>query len=100
MFLLEATNPGERSVKLNTMGFQLGGGKTVALPKPQSNVNFPHRLEEGESCTVWVEIKEVANALQRDGFKGTVTLRGFYRDQLGTEYLSSAYEFNPDDWTS
>ena len=99
MLLIEATNPGNRTVILNTIGIFLPDGKTVAFPNPQSNVRFPHPLPEGNSCTVWTPLKELAQQLRQEGYSGKVKLVGFYRDQLGTQYKSNAFAFDMDGWS-
>ena len=99
MLLVEATNPGDRTVILNTVGLSLPDGKTVAFPNPQGNVRFPYPLEEGNSCMVWTPLKELAQQLSQEGYSGKVKLVGFYRDQLGTMYNSNTFSFNIDGWT-
>lgn len=99
MLLIEATNPGDRTVVLNTVGLSLPDGKTVAFPNPQSTVCFPYPLQEGNSCMVWTPLKELAQQLSQKGYSGKVRLVGFYRDQLGTVYRSNAFAFDTDGWT-
>ena len=99
MLLIEASNPGDRSVILNNTGISLPDGKTVFFPAPQSNVVFPYNLEEGKSCLVWTPIKEFASTLRKEGYKGTVKIIAFYKDQLGKRYKSNKFSFNIDGWT-
>lgn len=98
MLLIEATNPGNRTVILNTSGIFLPDGKTIVFPNPQSNVHFPHPLPEGNSCLVWTPLKELAQQLRQEGYSGQVKLIGFYRDQIGTQYKSKAFGFDIDGW--
>ncbi len=98
MLLLEATNPGDRTVILNTAGLSLPDGKTVAFLNPQSNVSFPHSLAEGNSCIVWTPLKELARQLRQEGYSGKVKLVGFFRDQLGRLYKSKAFIFDIEGW--
>ena len=98
MLLIEATNPGNRTVILNTMGILLPDGKTVVFPQPESNVTFPHRLEEGNSCLAWTPMKDFAKRLRQTSYSGAVNLVGFYRDQIGNEYKSNVFGFNIDVW--
>lgn len=98
MLLIEASNPGDRSVILNSAGITLPDGKTVVFPIPESNVVFPHTLEEGKSCLVWTPMKEFASTLRNEGYKGTVKIVAFYRDQLGKEHRSNKFGFDIDGW--
>ncbi len=98
MLLIKATNPGNRTVTLNSAGIALPGGKTAVFPKPEGNVTFPHALEEGSNCFVWTPMKEFASMLRHEGHKGTVKLVAFYRDQLGKEYRSNKLKFDIDGW--
>ena len=98
MLLIEATNPGNRTVILNTVGISLPDGKTLAFPNPQSNVRFPHSLPEGNSCLVWTPLKELAQQLKQEGYSDKVKLIGFYRDQVGTEYKSNVFAFDINGW--
>ncbi|MGO9019660.1 MAG: hypothetical protein ACLQVJ_15060 [Syntrophobacteraceae bacterium] len=100
MLLIEATNPGNRTVILNTVGISLPDKKTLAFPIPHSNVRFPHPLPEGNSCLVWTPLKELAQQLRQEGYSGKVKLVGFYRDQVGTQYSSNAFAFEIDGWTN
>lgn len=98
VLLIEASNPGNRTVILNTTGIRLPDRKTVAFPNPQSNVTFPHALEEGKSCLVWTPMKEFAGMLRQHGYEGTLRLVAFYRDQLGKEHCSNRFDFDIEAW--
>lgn len=99
MLLIEASNPGNRTVILNSPGITLPDGKTVVFPIPESNVVFPYTIEEGQSCLVWTPMKKFASTLRNEGYKDIVKIVGFYRDQLGKEYRSNKFDFNIDGWT-
>lgn len=94
---LTASNPGYRSVTLTQPGIILPDGKTIVFLDLQSNVNFPHELLEGKSCTVWVDANEIAQRLRANGFKGEVKLVAFFRDALDTKYISKLMKFNIDE---
>ncbi|MDP2937524.1 MAG: hypothetical protein Q8O86_13650 [Dehalococcoidia bacterium] len=96
MLLIEASNPGNRTVTLNSAGITLLDDKTVVFPNPVSNVSFPHGLDEGKSCLVWTPMKEFTSALRHEGHKGRVRLVAFYRNQLGKEYNSEKLDFDID----
>lgn len=98
MLLLEAGNIGNRTVTLSGEGFELPDRKTMVFPAPQGNVTFPHDLEPGKNCTIWVEAWRVARSLKEAGYKGEVKLVGFYRDQTDKLYRSRPYTLDVDDW--
>ena len=63
--------------------------------RPKSKVMcFPHDLLEGKDVIVWIETKELAHDLKQEGFSGTISFKGFYRDAIGKEYKSEAMKFN------
>lgn len=98
MLLLSAMNPGNRGVKLNTVGLILPNKKNMFFPIPQSNVTFPYTLPEGERCTVWVEAKQIAQDLKKEGFTGKTKLVGYYTDALNTTYKSKPINFDINEW--
>ncbi len=98
MLLIEAINPGNRSVTLNTVGIRLPDKRTVAIPAPNSHQTFPYALEEGQNCVVWLPMHEFAKDLKNSGYKGILQLMGFYRNQIGEEYYSNRFPFDVDEW--
>ena len=98
MLLIDASNPGVRSVILNSAGIKLPNGKTVVFPIPEGNVVFPHTLKEGENCLLWTPMKEFARTLGNEGYSGTIKIVAFYRDQLGKEHRSNKFSFDIEDW--
>lgn len=100
MLFLEAMNPGNRTVVLNSAGIELPGGKTAVFPNSESDVSYPHPLEEGQKCTVWTPMKEFAQTLQSNGFSGKISLTAFFRDQVGNKYRSNALNFDIEEWAN
>ena len=100
MLLIEATNPGSRTVVLNTPGISLPDRKQIVFPNPQSDVRFPHALAEGTKCIVWTPIALLARQLWEEGYRGKLKLRAFFRDQIGTRYKSNKMDLDLDEWYS
>ena len=93
MVILEAVNPGSRSVTLQGYGIQLPDGKQVLLPFENTNVSFPYELAEGKNCTCWIGARELAAILAKDGYKNTLKLRAEFRDAVGNIYRSRRFKF-------
>lgn len=98
MIFIEASNPGNRTVILNTVGISLPDKRTLVFPNPESNVHFPHPLPEGTGCMVWTPLKELAQRLTQGGYSGRLKLVGYYRDQVGTLYTSNTFALDIDGW--
>jgi hypothetical protein len=88
MLFIEVSNLGFRDVTINVPRLILPDRKTVVFPNPQSDVRFPHKLEEGTKCKVWTEIKELAQNLKRNGYKGVIKIDADVDDGAGQIYKS------------
>lgn len=98
--MIGAANPGERVVHVVGAGFKIARRKqSFALFQPQGDVRFPHALDEGKSCSVWMESKDVATQLRSLGYGGTVRLVGYFQDAVGTQHFSKALKFDIEDWS-
>jgi hypothetical protein len=95
---VSAANPGSRPVSLNGLGFLLPDGRQCVLPYSESDVEFPHELMEGRSCRIWIPTKVLAHELRGLGFSGTIKLKGFYNDAVGTTYKSKPTKFEINEW--
>jgi hypothetical protein len=100
LLMIGAANPGERVVHVVGAGFKVVRPKqSFALFQPQSDVRFPHALEEGKSCSVWLESRNVATQLRGLGYAGTVRLVGYFQDAVGTQHFSKALRFDIEAWS-
>jgi len=88
MLFIEVSNPGNRSVTINVPRIILPDGKTLVFPDPQSDVHFPHKLEEGTKCRIWTEIKKLIEQLRSNGYQGVVKLNADVEDGAGQKYKS------------
>jgi len=98
MFLLNAANPGKRTVTLEGCHIEFPNMKQLVMPYPLGTIKFPHDLEEGKNCTVWFPISEVVEALVSQGYTGNVSICAVFRDALGGKYKSSLFEGNVSEW--
>jgi predicted transglutaminase-like protease len=88
MVLLEFINPGFKTVTINSPELKIFDGKNIIMPVPNSNVAFPHSLEEGKSVHVWIDIEDLQKELIQAGYRDTVKLKGAIRDQTGKKFYS------------
>lgn len=88
MLFITVANPGDRKATINTPYLGLPDGKNIFFPEPFTNVNFPHRLEEGENCLIWIEMNRIKLSLLRQGYSGVVRLKGKVSDGTGKNYTS------------
>lgn len=99
MLFIQASNPGDRTVNVTSLGISLPRKKQVDFPDPQGDVRFPHDLPEGKSCSVWIEARILAQTLKAEGYAGKIKIRGFARSGIGAMYQSRRCEINVDDWS-
>ena len=98
---ITASNPGSRTVSLNSPGILLPNQRKLVFPFGfASDASFPCDLREGKSCQMWISTEELADDLKNQGFSGKIKLRGYYRDALGALHKSRPYEFEIDKWRS
>ena len=97
VLFLEASNPGEKAVILNSMGLILPGDSKVVCTNPQNRVKFPHHLDPEQSCRGWSQAGEIASQLKARGFHSRVKIVGFYNDEVGRIHKSKPFEFDVDD---
>jgi hypothetical protein len=100
MLFISISNPGNRGVTINLPSILLPDRKTLVFPNPQSNVNFPHKLEEGTECKLWTEIKDLAIQLKENGYHDIVKLIAKVEDGTGQIYKSKAWKIDLNKWTS
>jgi hypothetical protein len=95
MVQVEASNPGDRSIRLVAAGIRLPNKKSLNIIAQLGDaVTFPYDLPEGRSCSVYIPYDELNLQLQSEGYTGRVKLRGFYRNDLGDEYLGPTWSFS------
>lgn len=92
MFLIKASNPGEREVSLTGVGVQYPDGTKSYLSQPRTPM--PYALGEGQSCTNWIPTATIRSGLIKQGIVGRVRLRGFYDGAIGTQYVSKPIDFD------
>lgn len=90
----EARNPGYRTVTITSVGLQLPNRRQMFLDLQSLTPPLPYDLEPGRNYVAWVEEKTVAETLKAEGLSGTVKLRGFYADALGSRFWSKSIKFH------
>ena len=100
VLFISASNPGSRNVSLCNPGLLLPDKRKLVFPTHQSDVQFPHDLEPGKGCRMWIPARILARDLKEARFSATVKLVGFYLDATGTVYKSKPYKFEVNKWLS
>jgi hypothetical protein len=101
MLIIEVSNPGIRDVTINVPSIILPDRRSIVFPNPQSNVQFPYKLEEGTKCLVWSEMKNLAQILKRNGFTGIIKINVEVCNDAGRKYKSKKpWKLNIDEWAS
>lgn len=98
VMLIEAMNPGLRSVTLTSCGILLPNRKTLVCPFWSGGPNLPYDLSAGKNCLKWMETIPIAQALLGAGYEHKVKLVGFYDDALGVRHRSKQLEFDVPMW--
>jgi hypothetical protein len=95
MLALTGMNVGELPITLSSWGFEFPNKYYITdfpclLPVP---VRFPHKLPPGEAITVAMLNSRVAASIKNAGYPETVTLIGFFKDQIGNKYENASNSF-------
>jgi hypothetical protein len=95
-FILSALNTGKKTITLDIVGLILPtkDKKYFDFYYPNSPVHFPYDLLEGKSCSVYIELKELANDLKQEGYSGKISLKGYYKDAIDRKYESKSVKFD------
>jgi hypothetical protein len=97
LFLIEVSNPGYRSVTIDTPYIRLPYGGNLITPWPTAEVHFPHELHEGKRCILWIEEAEVKRNLKDSGYSGKIELWAEVNDQTGKKHVAKkalVYDIN------
>lgn len=96
---IEVSNPRAKAVVVNTPSLILPRKKQrLVFPYPQASVRFPHNLQEGHNCELWIGLRDLADRLYEQGYKGVVNLRAEVTSHAGDSYTSKVWSFHLDGW--
>ena len=98
VILMTIANPGSRSITVSSALVWLPNKKQLLLSDQRSNITYPHTLQEGNNCLLWVDPYEIAAICSEEGFTGKVKLLGIVKDALGKTYKSKPFVFNVESW--
>lgn len=87
-FTVVAKNYGEKPVRMCGAEFVLKDGKKVLLTSFLNGKGFPQVLEPGGNAQASLGYRDLAIGLYEHGYRGSVSLQGQYRDELGRKFLS------------
>lgn len=94
MLFITVTNPGDRTVTINTPRIKLPDDSSIVFPIPLSDVNFPHELKEGKNCRIWVEKTILFSDLIKREYSGIIKLVAEVEDGTGKIYKSKKFKIN------
>ena len=95
LLIVSALNVGFRSVILQQAGIRLPNGSLLTTSDPVIQLRLPIALSAGASCDFVMKAPSIAQAVKEAGYGTGVQVRGYYRDALGTLYLSKMLSFDP-----
>lgn len=95
---LEGANISKRPISLASYGLKLPNKKQLYFPNDSSN-EFPTILTDGRAVTLWRNANLIAHGLEQNDFRGTIKIRGFFRDVTGKEFLSKKMKFDLGVWS-
>jgi hypothetical protein len=91
---ITVSNPGHKSVTVNSVGYRLPDRSELLLIDPGPQVRFPHTLSEGTSCIAIIPAGDMLNTLRARGYEGTVSVDPFAKDALGKQYVGKPYKID------
>jgi len=101
MLTIRASNHGEKEIKLTGVGLYLPKTKQNApIFQPRSDRPFPCVLPAGESCSVFLDLKDTAQDMLEQGFTERVKLRAYIGDAADRRYLSNTFVLRTREWAA
>jgi hypothetical protein len=100
MVAIEVINDGHRAVVANAPQLKIAEDpdRVIALLGADGVSDFPKRLDQGDSGVVQIEYRDVAVALARKGFRGSVRLKATCTDSIGNSYDSEPWTISIREW--
>jgi hypothetical protein len=98
VLMVDISNIGNRLACIKSCGFILPSKMclTFTNPYPHATAELPYDLLGGKNFMFLYPVGLMADTLRKDGFGGTVRLRGFYKDAIGNTYRSKPLSFDID----
>jgi len=99
MLFVTVANGGARVTNVNTPYLVLPDRKKFVFLNPQSSVTYPHKLEDGANCVLWIDMNGLSRSLRQNGFSGKVRLHAEVSDATDTEYQTKkSWLFDKAQW--
>ncbi len=96
---LSAENHGKAQVVLNQPSLEVERAfHTVFTRFFHSEVTFPYTLPPGDSCSVLIEINQIARILRAGNLAGVVEAQGLFEDRLGHKFVSKTMKIDISAW--
>jgi hypothetical protein len=94
---IEVVNHGHRPVVVSAPTIRLPNKKHMNLVGAKGAMDFPKRLEDGESASLYIGDADITRALKRAGYSGVVALWPTCTDKTGNRYWGKKREFGTED---
>ncbi|MEN6348699.1 MAG: hypothetical protein ABFD08_04780 [Syntrophomonas sp.] len=78
-------NFGNKRVNLTSTGFRLPNKKDLVFPEEQT-IRFPCCLELSHSTEYYITLRQINEALSKNGYKGTIKLGAYFEDTYGNRH--------------
>jgi hypothetical protein len=96
MVSIKVANVGSRSVGVTVPTIRLPTGKFLSFTDVEGLSNFPKRLEEGQSASLRMSMKKLADSLKAFGLTGKVKIKPCCYDTAGKQYLGQKFTIDTD----
>ena len=92
--LFSMSNPGSRPVTVTSVCLLLPDKRTMVVRQLQGTAPLPVELQPGQGQTYWMLPRDVAQTLQKEGYRGVLNVRATCTDATGRDYHSKAGTFD------
>ena len=98
MLLIEIANRDDKPIKIKGIGI-LAKKNFIFFPRGiEGTATLPFQLEPGDGETFWTPLKEFAESLHREGYKGKTKIRSSVNTATGEQFTSKPFKIDIDGW--
>jgi hypothetical protein len=99
MLLVSVANPQPRPIRVISVGLEFeGDGRTMPWLTPGSERSMPFVLAETEQNQFWLPLREIGQAMCKNGLTDVRRARAFVRDSYDEQHLSDWVDCDAKDW--
>jgi hypothetical protein len=101
MVSIKVVNTGFRPVGITVPTIRLPNGKFVSFTDVDGLKSFPKRLEDGETASLSMTMRKLANSLKEAGQSGKVTIRPCCYDTAEKRWFGKRFRVDTDrEWNT